>query len=153
MILKIEGSLRPKSKLSRGQAAVEWALTAPLIALLLVIGGDLMRMYYTSIEVNDAAKAGAQYGAQTPGTAADLAGMQQAAQNDAFDLAGMTATASNYCQCPGSSTTFDCSTTNTCSDKRVYVEVDTATTFHPLLQYPGLPSSVQMSGKAEMREQ
>ena len=142
-----------KSRLRRGQAAVEWALTAPLLALLLVVSGDLMRMYYTSIEIANAAKAGAQYGAQNAGTAADLAGMQQAAQNDAFDLSGMTATASMYCQCPGSSTTFDCSDTDTCSDKRVYVQVGTAATFYTLLQYPGLPSSIQLSATAQMREQ
>jgi Flp pilus assembly protein TadG len=142
-----------KSRPQRGQATVEWALTVPLLALLLVVSGDLMRMYYTSIEINNAAKAGAQYGAQNAGTAADLAGMQQAAQNDAFDLATMTATASMYCQCPDSSTTFDCGDTNSCSDKRVYVEVDTATTFLTLFHYPGVPTSIQLSAKAAMREQ
>jgi Flp pilus assembly protein TadG len=153
MIPKNEILLRNKSALRRGQAAVEWALITPVMALLLVVAGDLMRMYYTSIEVNNAAKAGVQYGAQTPGTAADLAGMQQASQNDASNLSGMTATASMYCKCPDSSTTFSCGTTNACSDKRVYVEVDTTATFHSLLQFPGLPSSVQLSGKAQMREQ
>jgi Flp pilus assembly protein TadG len=142
-----------KPALKRGQAAVEWALITPVIALLLAIAGDLMRMYYTSIEVNNAAKAGVQYGAQSPETAADLAGMQQAAKNDAANLSGMTATASMYCECPNSSTTFDCSTTNTCADKRVYVEVDTAATFTLSLRYPGVPSSIQLAGVAKMREE
>jgi Flp pilus assembly protein TadG len=153
MIPKKQVLPRKRSAFRRGQAAVEWALITPVIALLLVIAGDAMRMYDTSIEVNNAAKAGVQYGAQTPGTAADLAGMQQAAQNDASNVTGMTATASVYCQCPDSSTTFSCDTTNTCSDKRVYVEVDSAATFHSLLQFPGLTSSLQLSGKAKMREQ
>src|ERR1700687_1108526 len=99
MIPKNQALPRNRSALGRGQAAVEWALITPVIALLLVIAGDAMRMYYTSIEVNNAAKAGVQYGAQTQGTAVDLTGMQQAAQNDASDLPGMTATASTYCQC------------------------------------------------------
>ena len=153
MISADESVACKKARLRRGQATVEWALTAPMLAVLLVISGDLMRMYYTSIEINNAAKAGDQYGAQNAGTAADLSGMQQAAQNDAFDLSAMTATASFYCQCPGSSTTFDCGDTNSCSDKRVYVEVDTAATFYTLLHYPGLPSSIQLTAKAKMREQ
>jgi Flp pilus assembly protein TadG len=153
MNLKRPKLFRKSESMSRGQAMVEWALTAPVLALLLVVSGDLMRMYYASIEVNNAAKAGVQYGAQTPGTAADLSGMQQAAQNDASDLSGMSATATLYCQCPDSSSTFDCSTTDTCSDKRVYVQVNTSATFHTLLQYPGLPSSIQLSGQAQMREQ
>lgn len=142
-----------KSTSHRGQAAVEFALVAPVVALLLVAASDLMRMYFTAIEVSNAAKAGVQYGAQNPGTAADLGGMQQAAKSDAANLSAMTASALIYCQCPDSSATFSCSTTNTCADKRVYVEVDTAATFRPLLQYPGLPASVQLSGTARMREQ
>jgi len=146
-------SRQRRPALRRGQAAVEWALVTPVIALLLVAAGDLMRMYFTSMEVNNAAKASVQYGAQSPETAADLAGMQQAAKNDAADLSGMTATASMYCECPDSSTTFDCSTSNTCAEKRVYVEVDTAATFTLSVRYPGIPSSIQLAGVAKMREE
>src|SRR5208337_5493254 len=121
-------------------------------ALILVAATDFARVFYMSIELNNAARAGVQYGAQNPVTAANLAGMKQAAINDAADVTGMTATASLYCECPGGSA-FSCSASNSCSDKRVYVEVDTSGTYQTLFSYPWIPSKINLSGKAVMREQ
>jgi len=36
---------------------------------------------------------------------------------------------------------------------RVYVEVDTSGEFQTLLDYPGVPSSISLSGKSVVREQ
>src|SRR4029077_3574149 len=65
-------------KSSRGQSMVELAIVVPVLALLLVASADFARVFYFSITVNNAARAGAQYGSQTLATAADTNGMKSA---------------------------------------------------------------------------
>jgi Flp pilus assembly protein TadG len=136
---------------SRGQSVAEFAMVAPVLLLLLVGVADFGRVFYTAIELNNAARAGTQYGIQSPASGADTAGMIQAAENDGSGISGLTATASEYCECPDG-TTQACSSTP-CADMRVYVEVDTSATFNTLLNYPGIPASVSMSGKSVVREE
>jgi Flp pilus assembly protein TadG len=139
-------------KLVRGQAAVEFALVVPVLVVLLMIVGEFLRVYYTTIELNNAARAGVQYGLHSPANAANLTGMQQAALNDGSDISGMTAVATEYCQCSDGSS-VSCGTAGACADERVYIEVDTAATFYTLANWPGIPKSIALSGKAIMREQ
>ena len=139
-------------RLGRGQAALEVALVVPVLVALLMIVGEFLRVYYMAIELNNAARAGVQYGINSPANAANLAGMQQAALNDGSDIGGMTATATEYCECSDGSSVW-CGTADACSDERVYVEVDTSATFYTLADWPGIPRSIALSGKAIMREQ
>jgi Flp pilus assembly protein TadG len=135
----------------RGQAVVELALTSPFLLLLTLVASDACRVYYTSIAVNNAAKAGAQYGAQSLANSGDISGMENAALADASQIYGITANASVYCECPNEPGTFACDSTIACSDKRAYVEVDTSATFNTLINYPLIPNSVPISGQAIMR--
>ena len=137
----------------RAQAAVELALLATVLCLLLIVASDLARVFYMGLEVNGAARAGVEYGVQNSSTAADIAGMQNAAKNDASDLSGLTATASKYCACPNGSIVTCPAGAPPCSDMRVYVKVITSATFAPLVTYPGIPSSVTVNGSAIMRQQ
>jgi Flp pilus assembly protein TadG len=139
-------------KLTRGQAAVELALVLPVLVVPLMIVGEFLRVYYTTIELNNAARAGVQYGIHSPANASNLQGMQQAALNDGSDISGMTAVATEYCECSDGSS-VSCGTAGACSDERVYIEVDTAATFYTLTSWPGIPKSIALSGKAIMREQ
>src|ERR1700681_2865393 len=138
-------------RLTRGQAAVELALVLPVLVVFLMIVGEFLRVYYTAIELNNAARAGVQYGVHSPANAADFTGMQQAALQDGSDVGGMTATASQFCECSDGSA-VSCGTAGACADERVYVEVDTAATFYTLTDWPGIPRSIALSGKAIMRE-
>jgi Flp pilus assembly protein TadG len=148
----MKSSLRPFSRFSgRGQAVVELALTSPFLLLFSLIASDACRVYFASIAVNNAAKAGAQYGAQSLSKSGDISGMQNAALADAPDIYGITASASVYCECPNQPGSFSCSSVNNCTDKRAYVEVDTAATFHTLIDYPFIPDSVPINGQAIMR--
>src|ERR1700719_3950584 len=133
-------------RLGRGQAAVELALVVPVLVVLLMIVGEFLRVYYTTIELNNAAQAGVQYGIHSPANASDLQGMQQAALNDGSDISGMTAVATEYCECSDGSS-VSCGTAGACSDERVYIEVDTAATFYTLTSWPGIPKSIALSGK------
>ena len=46
----------------KGQSAVELAVVVPVLALLLVVVADFGRVFFVSVAVNNAARAGAQYG-------------------------------------------------------------------------------------------
>ncbi len=136
----------------RGQAMVELALVLPVLALVLVTVVDFARVFYLSIAVKNAARAGVQYGVQSLSKAGDLSGMQQAAQNDALSVPGLTATAKEFCQCPGGPSVV-CSPLLTCPGLHLYVQVQTSAQFSTLLNYPGVPSTVTLSGNAVMRAQ
>jgi Flp pilus assembly protein TadG len=137
---------------SRGQSFVEFAIVVPVLLLILLVIADFSRVFYTAIELNNAARAGTQYGIQSPANAADTAGMVQAAKNDASGISGVSATASEYCECVDGSTQA-CNSGSPCRDMRVYVEVDTSGTFQTLLNYPGIPASTSLNGKSVMRQQ
>jgi Flp pilus assembly protein TadG len=51
---------------SRGQAVVEFALVLPVFLLLLLIAVDFGRLFFTYIQVNNAAREGAHYAAKSP---------------------------------------------------------------------------------------
>jgi Flp pilus assembly protein TadG len=138
-----------------GASLVEVALMLPFLGLLLLGVIDFGRAYYLSIEVQDAAEAGALYGSQNP---TDAAGMESAAKADATNVSGMTATATYGCECSdGSGQQSPCpSTPPTCSVNVVnYVTVTTTATYTPLFHtwmWPGLPKSITLNGSAKMRQ-
>src|SRR5262245_23047054 len=97
--------------------------------LVLCVGAmDFARVMYAGIEIAGAARAGAQYGAYTPGHSGDTDGMVQAAKNDATDLGNsVTASASNFCVCSGN--TVACTTTCSGTAPNGYVSVTANYTF------------------------
>lgn len=134
-----------------GQSAVELAMAIPILLLLLLGAVEMGRMYYASLTADDAARAGVEYGAQSLATASDINGMETTAVNDSKDVSGMTATASQWCEC-GDGTKKTCGDAMCSSGtESVYVEVDTQMQFHTLLNYPGITSSVSIAGRAIRR--
>ena len=101
---------------------------------------------YDGILAASAARAGTQYGSQSPVSAADVAGMQNAAYGDAQNLPGMTAVANYFCT-DSSGATVTCGS----AGSTTYVEVKTSGSFSPIVEYPLLPSSVTVSGSSVMR--
>ncbi|MDR5726194.1 MAG: TadE/TadG family type IV pilus assembly protein [Terriglobia bacterium] len=138
-----------------GQALVELALVFPLFILLLLGAAEFGRLAYAAIEISNAARAGAAYGAQTNITASDFGNIELAATQDAPNVSGVTATAMNFCTCSSGAATPDCTTALTpCpSPARIqeYVQVNTTATVDPLFHYPGLPSTFTLTGQAIMR--
>ena len=135
-----------------GTSLIETAILVPAMLLLCCGTMDFARVVYAGIEVASAARAGVQYGALTPGYSGDTAGMVSAALSDAADLgSGVTASASNFCTCSGS--TVACTSSCSGSVPDGYVSVTANYTFTPVLPYPGLPQSVVLSRTAKMRVQ
>lgn len=150
---------RPERRSERGQALVEAAIVAPVFFLLLMGSAELARVAYMAIEVANAARAGAQYAAQNPGTMADNQnnnstsnGTLAAAANDAFNMSSITATATTGETCSdGTNATTSTSSLPSCASGAFplpYVTVTTSATFNPLIHIPGLPSSFTLSSSA-----
>jgi Flp pilus assembly protein TadG len=131
----------------------EFAIALPVLALLLVASSDFARVFYFSIAVNNAARAGAQYGSQSIVTASDTTGMRNAATQDASNLPSLSASA-RQCTCGTGSSVSACGSSY-CTDNPTgnYVEVDTNMTFNTTIAYPGIPSSIALAGKAVMQVQ
>ncbi len=160
---------------NRGAALVELALTTPLFLLLIVGATELGRMAYFAIEVENAARAGASYGAVNMGKAFDPDNVKQAAINDAPDLPSLVATPSAACVCETIDTatgtpsfnpktgTVDCGSpvvtggactgaSNTTTLNTIeYVTVSTSAQVKSIFQLPGLPSVFTLNGYSQMR--
>lgn len=134
----------------RGSAMVESALVIPVMILALLGAVDFSRAYYAQIEVTSAAQAGANYGLANIN---DTSGMKSAAVLDAPDVPTLTAAATTGCECAdGTGVTPICTTAPSCSTLLVdYIEVDTTATINTTLPYPGIPSTLTLSGKAHVR--
>jgi Flp pilus assembly protein TadG len=130
---------------------VELALAFPVLLLILFGTIDFARVFYSSLRVASAARAGAQYGSISRTRSYDLDGMRQAALKDGTNIAGLTATAAQECRCPEGST-ISC-TSGTCPSgfKTVYVRVTASAPFNSVVTYPGIPKNVTLTTRAMMR--
>lgn len=128
---------------NEGASLVELALVLPVLMMLLVLAVDIGRAYYVAIETESAAQAGAMYGAQNP---TDIDGIVAASKLDAADISTFTVNATVGYEC------FDGST-STCSGNLLnYVEVNTKSTYVPLIPYPGfISSSFEFKSKVKAR--
>lgn len=141
-----------------GQALIETALTLPLLLLMLLGAFEFGRCVYASIEITNAAKAAAQYGAQNSTTAADINGMKLVAMQDAPDLsltAASTTIDNTNCECivngvAGTASAAMCATTAICLGYVVQVlKITTTTTYQPVLFHKGgFSSSFTLQGHA-----
>ena len=127
-----------------------------MLALLLIGGADFARAFYFNQEVVAAARAGAQYGSQTVSTAADTTGIRAAALANGTNVPGLSAT-SSFCTCqspvPTGQTACASGYCNGANSQATYVTVTTTATFTTLVNYPGIPRTTNMSGKAVMQVQ
>jgi Flp pilus assembly protein TadG len=137
-------------KQTEGSSLLETALLVPVLAFLLVGVADFGQAYYVAMEMGSAAHTGAVYGARNP---TDTAGMVAAAKLDAPDVKTFTSTATYGCECSdGTSASPSCAVVPTCAYNALYyVQVNTTTTYTPMLRYPGIPASLVLNGQVRMR--
>jgi Flp pilus assembly protein TadG len=152
-------SARPSVRCDEaGSALVELALMFPIFLILLVGSAEFGRLAYDAIEVANAARAGAAYaslGRNNASTStANIALIQQAAIQDAPNVAGVTATYTASCYCSTGGTLVCTNALASCPSPAriiVYATVNTAATVGPLFNYPGLPHTFNLSGQAILR--
>jgi Flp pilus assembly protein TadG len=165
-------SSRRKRGRQSGQALVELAFILPVLLLLALGVIEIGRYAYISILVGNAAHAGAMYASLGASQANDPTGIQNAAL---FDFSGatddtqktngqvassLTVTSVQTCGCDagGSVTTAVCDkktnpTAGTCATGHwvVAVSVTASGTFNSLFNYPGIPSSIDVSRTSTLR--
>ena len=147
-------ALRPISRFvacigkEEGNSLVEFAVTMPVLILLVLGAAELGSITYASVEVANAARAGVSYGCQTSTTAADTTGIQNTAAADAPDVTLGTTTVTTSCICSDGSAstckTTDCSTSNI----ETILTVQTQASVTPLIHIPAVPTSFTVHGQA-----
>ena len=120
-----------------GQSLVELALTLPLLLLLVVGAVEIATVLYDSIDVENAAMAGVQYGSLSSTDEADTGGIQNAAAAAAPSLS-LTTTPSTSCICSNGSSSTCLSTDCTGASIETILTVKTQTTITPFIYFPGL---------------
>jgi Flp pilus assembly protein TadG len=140
-----------------GQGAMELALSLPLFVVLIVGGAEIANLAWASVQVNNAARAGAAFGSISRANAADTTHIQTAAQNEAPKVTNLHVTSAQVCYCvtAGVPAALTCDTealTNCPSPSviQVAVQVNTSAAISTIVHYPGLPSSYTVTAQAIM---
>lgn len=138
----------------RGAALVELAVILPLFMLFAIGAAEFGRLYFASITVANAARAGAQFGAQDVSHSTLYAQMDAAAQNEAGDLGTVNSFASQFCRCPdGSAPVCSGGSCGSYGEPQVFVKDSVTKTIALIMHYPGLPDTVTVRKVAIFRVQ
>jgi Flp pilus assembly protein TadG len=146
-----------------GQGTLELALCLPLFALLILGSAEIGNLAWSSVQLNNAARAGAAFGSISRANAADLADIRTAAYNEApnFITSPSTqVTPTQVCTCVDSSGTpgapdRGCTSTNLTSCPspsviQVAVQVNVQVPVTPFIHYLGLPATYTVNAQATM---
>lgn len=127
---------RSRHQERRGVAAVELAILLPLLAFLFVVTVDFARVFYFSLTITNCARNGAMYGCDP--TAAQLSpytSVQEAALADAGNIQPVpTVTSQTVADAAGD-----------------LIEVKVSYPFTTITQFPGVPSSLNLTRTVRMR--
>jgi Flp pilus assembly protein TadG len=158
------GGLRDES----GNILLEMAMIFAFLGIPMLWGTSQMSiLVYDSIEVSNAANAGAVYGAQTPGEAISTAAIATAAQAEASDFprasmgnSALTVTSNIFYYCANAigganpqyttttAATAACGAAGSTNETVEFVQVNTSATVTPLLRFPGVRSSYPIVGQS-----
>lgn len=134
-----------------GAVAVEFALVAPVLIILLLIAVDFGAGMYEQQRIVGAARAGAQFAVFSTANAQDetliQAAVANAAQKDASEL---DITSVYFCQCQ-SGASVDCTGTCDGDAPEVYVRITVEYEHETLLDYPGLGNPMTLTAESEYR--
>ena len=144
----------------RGSAVVELALTLGVFGAPLLLGTlTLVNVIYCSIEVANAAHAGAVYGMVSSTYAGDTSGIRSASQEEASDLGGyLTVSPTTYYACStalgGMQYSSQSAATSACSGSGnhplQFVQVVVSATIVPAFHFPKLPSTFTLTNTSVM---
>ena len=154
---------RKALKRTDGNSMVELALLVSFFGAPLLVGtSEVAFMTYDSIEVTNAAHAGAMYGMISSTFAADSAGVRAAAQAEAPDIGGtLTVTPTTYYACSAAvdgtqystQTAANTACTGTGNHSLEFIQVVTSAAITSPFQFTGLPRTVTYGGTSIMEVQ
>jgi Flp pilus assembly protein TadG len=145
-----------------GQSLVELALLTPVLLLLVVGTVEMGRYASIAIMIANGARAGAAYGAQSPGTAqGGSTAIQNAALADLQDISSLNPTVTSVVVCgcdtggtiiPNPETNAACATTCSVGSTTVSsIQVTVTGKFNSMFNYPGIPSPLTITSTATER--
>jgi Flp pilus assembly protein TadG len=137
-----------------GVAAIEFAILATILILLMICTVDIGMGFYRKMQIQNAAQVGAQY-AMLHGFSA---GSISAAVTGATSFSGISASPdpTQYCGCPGNTGIGTTTCGSTCADgttAATYVSVSAQGTYDTLLSYPLIPRSFTLTAQSTVRTQ
>lgn len=146
-----------------GSALVELAVVVAFLGIPLLLGtAEMASLVYDSIEISNAANAGAAYGMQSLTFASNTSGMTTAAQNEASDFgAALSVTPTTYYACSSAiggtqytgasaQSNANAGCTGTGNHALEFVQVKTSASVTPSIHWLGLPSSFTLTGSSVM---
>lgn len=150
-------------KSESGASAVELALLLPLLVLLLLGTIDFGRVFYGAITITNAARAGASEGSLGLVRSGQKADIETRVCNEAATLNLCTfpdipeVVVERYCECPEGTETVpplcDFDDTSCGQLPLVFLKVGVNWTFNTIVDYPGIPDSINIYREAIMRVQ
>ncbi len=141
----------------RGSTAVELSLVFLLLMTLFVGIADFGRLFFQALTVTNAASTGALSGSMSGEAAGNMAAMESRAESDDAGVSGLTATAEQYCACPGQpplASCVDLLQTNCAGGygtPRAYVRVTASSTLQPYAPFHLTPTSTAVDRRVWMR--
>lgn len=124
-------------RVESGQGLVELALLTPLLLLILLGAVDFGRVFSASMQVTNAAREGAYFGARSMDNAEDESAIENVAIADSSSIFGIDPTVT--------------STTGVDDDDYDFVAVTVSYQFQPLVPYPGIPEQLDLDKTVTMR--
>lgn len=135
----------------RGNVLIEFAAIAGLLALILVATIDLTLAAHASASLKSAARVGAEYALVHPSDQTGIANAVTRALS--IDPSAVTVTSAKTCECDNGSSITCGIVCTTGEGNRIFVTVRASENYPVLLPYPGLPTTLALSGMAMLRVQ
>jgi Flp pilus assembly protein TadG len=135
-------------------AAIEAALIAPLVLLMGIGIFDFGEAFFTEMQIQHAAQAGAQYAMAHGFDATSVSAAVTAATN--FTSVSAVPAPNQFCGCATNLGVGQTSCTSTCSDGSApgtYVTVSATGSYETMIPYPIIPTSFLFSAQSTVRIQ
>jgi Flp pilus assembly protein TadG len=129
--------MRQRNRERRGGAVVEFAIILPFLIYLAVIGTDWARLLYFTITVEECARAGALWQADT---------------SSRGESGYTTVTAAALSSAPGLTPTPTVTVSSTTVSGRTIWQVTVSMPFTTITNLPGIPQTQTVTRTVEMRE-
>ena len=151
-LVRVTHGLRPDI---RGIAAVEFALLAPILVLLVIGAADISMALFEQMVVTNAAASGAAYASQKGYNSSGIVSAVTSATS--LSLVQATPAPSEYCGCPNvSSGVVNASCGSTCpsgAKTGTYGSISARATYSLMFNIPGFPTSTVLSSTVVVRLQ
>lgn len=133
-----------------GGAMAELAVVLPVLVLFAIGVMDYGRVFFRSIMVANAARAGAEWASYEVARSGNLTNAQDFAKLDGQEISGLRVTSQKVCRC--GDIVVDCA--SVCAGygvPRLYIQITALDSVDMLFNYPGLPAKIAISRTATFR--